>query len=300
MSRAIINMHLTSNESDLLLRYFPRGLVAIDLETTGLSPLSDKIIEIACVKLDHNREVSTFHTLLNPARAIPPFTTTIHGITEEMVQSQPRFHEIKQEFCEFLGGYPLVAHNAQFDVGFIVKECFAAEATLANNKVYDSCKIARQVFRNQETTPDNFKLSTLMNFFSLQFAHHQALADAAASLVIVAKSLALATKVKPVELEPHLMLHRYSEKSLTPLPAHLKELDQVIQNKENTFIRYKGSSVGDKFRPIRPISLLPMPSGLTLYAECLLTGLYKSFAIKKILDMKQSPAEHERVAYESR
>jgi DNA polymerase III epsilon subunit family exonuclease len=298
MSRASFNMPLSTIESDLLLRYFPRGIVAIDLETTGLSPLSDKIIEIACIKLDHQREITTFHTLINPARSIPEFTTSIHGITDDMIQSQPLFHEVKNEFCDFLGGYPLVAHNAQFDVGFIVKECFSADAQLSNNKVYDSCKIARQAFRHTETAPENYKLSTLMNFFKLEFAHHQALADAAASLIIVAKTLAMAQNKKPLQLEPHLMLHRYSEKSLLPLPEHLKGLDQVIQNKENTYIRYRGSSVGDKFRPIRPISLLPMPAGLTLYAECLMSRLYKSFSIKKILDFNNNPNESERVTYE--
>ena len=90
-----------------------------DLETTGMSPVNDRIVEIAAMRVEVTGEYSQFHTLLNPSRAIPPGATRVHHITNEMVAEAPRFQHIAHDFLEFARNSTLVAHNARFDLGFL-------------------------------------------------------------------------------------------------------------------------------------------------------------------------------------
>ena len=80
MSRSVSALAITPEEIASLLSLFPKGLVAVDLETTGLSPLVDKIIEIAAIKITPEGEVSTYHQLINPLIEIPEFTIQFHGL----------------------------------------------------------------------------------------------------------------------------------------------------------------------------------------------------------------------------
>src|SRR4051812_36446666 len=98
--------------------------VVFDLETTGLSPWGgDEIIEIGAMKLFGNEidEVNIFHSLVNPRRLISEEATKINGITNEMVAGAPALDEVFPKFLEFVGNAWLVAQNAKFDMGFLMK-----------------------------------------------------------------------------------------------------------------------------------------------------------------------------------
>lgn len=93
--------------------------VAFDLETTGLDPRADAIIEIGAVKYRGSEVIGTFQSLVNPRRAIPDQVTVITSITNEMVANQPALEEVLPAFLAFVEGAPVVAHNAWFDVNFV-------------------------------------------------------------------------------------------------------------------------------------------------------------------------------------
>src|SRR5512139_1914868 len=95
-------------------------IVVLDTETTGLeAEQGHRIIEIGCVELVNRRRTNrTFHRYLHPDREIDSAAEQVHGITREMLESQPRFAEIAAEFLDFIAGAELVIHNAEFDVGF--------------------------------------------------------------------------------------------------------------------------------------------------------------------------------------
>ncbi len=94
----------------------------LDIETTGGSPKNDKITEIAVFIHDGEKIIDEFQTLINPERNIPYFITGITGITNEMVSGSPKFYEIAKEIVEITNNCVIVAHNAQFDYGFIQNE----------------------------------------------------------------------------------------------------------------------------------------------------------------------------------
>ena len=103
-----------------------RPVVFFDLETTGLdADAGDEIIEVGAVPIldGEIREDCAFQSLIDPDRPIPPDSTRVHGITEEMVKGKPRVEVVLPEFLRFCGPHPLVAQNADFDMNFLRAAC---------------------------------------------------------------------------------------------------------------------------------------------------------------------------------
>jgi len=89
----------------------PRTYVALDLETTGLNPERDAIIEVGCVRFQDGQPVDQFSTLVNPGRLIPEEIQLLTGIRDADVAGKPRFTDILPALDRFLGPHPLVGHN---------------------------------------------------------------------------------------------------------------------------------------------------------------------------------------------
>jgi ATP-dependent DNA helicase DinG len=96
-------------------------IVALDLETTGLDPQRDAIIEIGAVKFDGNRIENEFNLLINPGRHIPEFISGLTGISDDMVRSAPHIREALPELADFIRDFPILGHNIKFDLSFLHK-----------------------------------------------------------------------------------------------------------------------------------------------------------------------------------
>ncbi len=94
----------------------------VDVETTGASPLSGRIIEIGLIRVSNGEVTHTYKSLLNPAEPIPAFITDMTGIQDQDVLSAPTFENIADELLELFEGAVFVAHNAQFDYSFLQSE----------------------------------------------------------------------------------------------------------------------------------------------------------------------------------
>lgn len=97
----------------------PKTYVALDLETTGLEPSSDEIIEIGAVRFDRDHVIEEFSTLVNPGRSIPPFVVELTGITNRDVKDAIGSREATRRAAEFVGRDPVVGHNVGFDLAFM-------------------------------------------------------------------------------------------------------------------------------------------------------------------------------------
>ena len=153
---------------------FDEEFVAFDLETTGLSSRTDRIIEIGAVILKNGQEVDRFQTFVDPERPLDKKIVELTGITEEMLQGAPKIEEVLPKFLEFVGGRVLVAHNSDFDTGFIRAEC----ARLGYEYNYTA---ADTLILSQNLLPqlNKFKLNIVANALSLpEFNHHRAADDA--------------------------------------------------------------------------------------------------------------------------
>lgn len=114
--------------------------IVLDTETTGIDPNEGhRIIEIGCVELIERQLTGRhYHVYINPDREVEAEAIAVHGITNEFLADKPRFHQVAQEFLDFIDGAELVIHNAAFDVGFINAE-FARIKPL--RKVADHCTV---------------------------------------------------------------------------------------------------------------------------------------------------------------
>ncbi len=148
--------------------------VCFDIETTGLSPLRDKITEIGAVKVVNGEITDTFSTFADPEMPIPEKITQLTGITDDMVKGAPSQREAVSAFLEFAGDHILVAHNAPFDTSFIRKACENMHREYTYTSI-DTVAISRAIL------PDikNVKLDTVANYLRLgEFNHHRATDDA--------------------------------------------------------------------------------------------------------------------------
>ena len=95
---------------------FPSKYVVLDIETTGLDPSYNKIIELSAIRVVNNAEVDSFSSLVKPINPIDDFITGLTGITNDMVLEAPSIEDVLPQFCEFVGGNVIVGHNVNFDI----------------------------------------------------------------------------------------------------------------------------------------------------------------------------------------
>lgn len=117
----------------------------LDLETTGATPLKDRITEIGLVRVENGIETARWQTLVNPQQTIPPFIQELTGITNEMVEGAPTFSEVAATLKCYLDGAVMAAHNVRFDLGFLKNEYKRIGHTL-KQPVLCTVKLSRQLY----------------------------------------------------------------------------------------------------------------------------------------------------------
>jgi DNA polymerase-3 subunit epsilon len=121
--------------------------IVMDTETTGLDPASgDRLIEIGCVEMVNRIPTGReFHRYLNPERDINRDAVEVHGLTAEFLKDKPSFRDVADQFLQFIGDAPLVAHNATFDLAFLNAELARlAKPPLRADRVVDTLALARR------------------------------------------------------------------------------------------------------------------------------------------------------------
>ena len=152
----------------------------VDLETTGWSPGVAAITEIGAVRVRGGQRLGEFASLVNPGVPVPPGIADLTGINDWMLAAAPRLAAVLPGLLDFARGGVLVAHNAPFDLGFLVAGCGDCGLAWPGFTVLDTVMLARWVMDPDEV-PD-CKLGTLAGFFRTRTApSHRALADARAT-----------------------------------------------------------------------------------------------------------------------
>lgn len=160
----------------------PKGkyydFVVFDTETTGLSPSSDRIIELAAIKFVGGFPVEAFHTYVNPQKEIPEEASAINKIRDKDVASAPIISNVIAQFDDFVGDNILVAHNLDFDLKFVYYS--GSQLLSKKNTLIDTLEQARRYVKKSEIT--DYKLDTLCDHFNIPIANqHSALYDAFAT-----------------------------------------------------------------------------------------------------------------------
>lgn len=155
----------------------PDSYVVVDLETTGLQPAKDRILEIGAVKVENGEVKDTFCTFINPRMAIPPFIQALTGITQDMVENAPTAEQAFYEFLDFCGDRDLMGHNLMFDYSFLKHQAANLKLSFEKRGI-DTLKIARSVLPELESR----SLTSLCEYFQINREQaHRAFHDALAT-----------------------------------------------------------------------------------------------------------------------
>jgi DNA polymerase-3 subunit epsilon len=151
--------------------------VVVDVETTGGWTGGDRITEIGAVRIRNHEAVAEWHSLLNPQRSIPAKIVALTGITNEMVRNAPLFADVADSFMQFMGDAVFVAHNVNFDYGFIAAEYERLERRFRFPKLC-TCAGMRRNYPGHKS----YGLGKLTRAYNIELKdHHRALCDARAA-----------------------------------------------------------------------------------------------------------------------
>lgn len=194
-----------------------KSVVVLDFETTGVSPRKgDRAIEVGAVRIVEGRIAERFQALMNPGRRISPFIESYTGITNAMLADAPPCAQVMDEFADFIGQDPLVAHNASFDQRFLDAELMRIGRDYCG---FMACTLllSRRLF----TDAPNHKLGTLVGFKQIENSgiFHRALADAEMTAhlwLLLLKELQDAHRVTPSDFHWIMRLSKQPKSQLLP------------------------------------------------------------------------------------
>ncbi len=252
--------------------------VAFDTETSGRYPVESEICEIAAVKWTKDGEHSVFQSLVKPSRPMSDEVIRIHHITNEMVADAPSLEEVLPKFLEFIRGSVLLAHHAQFDLGFVAAALEECGLTLPPEPTVCTSLLA------QATVPEtpNHRLQTLVPFFGVDPGQaHRALDDARACLQVALKIFERLQGQSEVDLSVDAIASRmlrrtkfdlgllyFDRFSLNELRqnSNLARYIEAAKNHEDVELTYAGGSRPGQPRTILPIGIIRQLDGDTLVA----------------------------------
>ena len=196
--------------------------VVTDTETTGTSPSSDRVIELAAVKLCEGEVVDTFQQLINPGRAIPKRITQITGISTAMVYDARPIDAVLPDYLDFLGDGIFTAHNLSFDRNFINAELGRTGGPELDVDTLCTLRLARRLLPGLKSKG----LSRLIQFYNLQVnGRHRALGDAEATATILQQFFSqLAFEHEIETVDELLTFQNRSYRQVRRTPNHIKTL----------------------------------------------------------------------------
>ncbi|HMB93661.1 MAG TPA: exonuclease domain-containing protein, partial [Rhodothermales bacterium] len=200
--------------------------VIVDTETTGTNAKSDRVIEIAAVKVLGGSVVDTFSQLINPERSVPYRITRLTGITTAMVFDQPTAARVLPRFLKFLGDAVFVAHNLTFDQRFVDAELARIGRKTLTNPMLCSLRLARRLLPGLRSKG----LSGLIDHYNLVVdGRHRALGDAAATAEVFLKFISQVAFEHDIETLDELLHFQHRKyRDLRKGPKHLRRIREEV------------------------------------------------------------------------
>jgi DNA polymerase III epsilon subunit family exonuclease len=176
--------------------------VVVDVETTGLNPAGDRITEIAMMKVKNGVLLDEFSTLINPLVSIPASITHLTGIDNIMVADAPTAREVAPTIADFLGSSIFVAHNAQFDWGFVSQTAMRERGIELHNSQLCTVKLSR-IILPQLPSKSLGPVTTALNITIPE--RHRASGDAYATALVLIKFISYVQRKYDIHLVSELL-----------------------------------------------------------------------------------------------
>lgn len=166
-------MSLREQKGNSLIE-FPNKYIAFDIETTGLDPMYDEIIEIGAIKIENGKEVEVFSTLVKPKYEIDEFISELTGITNEMVKKSPSIDAVLPKFIDFIKDSIILGHNVNFDINFIYDNLIKCDMNPITNDFIDTLRLSRKLLPELK----HHRLSDLADYYNINtVGSHRSLKD---------------------------------------------------------------------------------------------------------------------------
>lgn len=163
--------------------------IIFDIETTGLDSSYDEIIEIGAIRIENNKVVSQFQSLVKPNRQVNDYITELTGITNDMLIDAPKIKEVLPQFMEFVGNEILIGHNVNFDINFIYDNLYRNNYKVLTNDFIDTMRLARKLLPELS----HHRLIDIAEYFNVDYSNnHRSLRDCEITLSIYEKLKLLA------------------------------------------------------------------------------------------------------------
>lgn len=252
--------------------------VALDLETTGLSPDRDRIVEVGAIRFDASgRDRDRFQSLVNPNRAVSPRAREIHGIPDAELALAPPSEVILPRFLAWLDEAPgstLIAHNASFDAAFLGAELGRIGLARPSLAIVDTLPLSRALLPDSP----NHRLETLAGRFGLDLgSSHRALADSAR---VKGLWLALTGGVVPERLVSYPIA---ATPGAPPVPSGWESLAEAMAASRRIRMTYQGGTHGLVPREITPRRFRHMGGVAYVVAHCHASASEKTFRLDRVL-----------------
>ncbi len=173
---------LNQTRKPVELKNIPSSYVVTDVETTGLSPLNDVIIELSAIKIINDEISEEFSTLIKPDRIISDFIVNLTGITNSDAQKGKNIRCALIEYCNFVGNLPIIGHNIKFDLSFINSALEKEFKKSLKNDYADTLFFSKKTY----TSLHSHKLTNIANFLNIDTKNaHRALKDCKMTYAII-------------------------------------------------------------------------------------------------------------------
>ncbi len=184
--------------------------VVVDVETTGMSAIDDRITEIAMMKVREGTLVDEFSTLVNPLLTIPAYITSMTGIDNVMVQNAPPARDVVPFIAEFLGDSVFVAHNVAFDWGFVSHTARRERGIELNNQRLCTVKLSSRILPHLPSK----SLGPVAKHLDITIPErHRASGDAYATALVLVKFLSFLQKKEGLKTTEELLKYQYGRTS---------------------------------------------------------------------------------------
>jgi DNA polymerase III subunit epsilon len=255
---------------------------AFDLETTGLIPGKDRIVEIGAVRFGVGGVMETMEILVDPEMPMSADAARINGITDDMLAGKPRIQDVLPRFFGFLGNSYPVAHNAPFDVGFVYAASVLHGIKAPDTPVFDTRFLAEAAFPRR----GSYSLAALKRAFSIEVsASHRALADADACRQLFLLCLERFAERHITELERIVELSGPALSMASKPPADVRRISELsgpLEAGRTVEITYVGARGEETVRRITPISFCTLGGSPAVEAFCHLRGEKRTFRLSSI------------------
>jgi DNA polymerase-3 subunit epsilon len=260
--------------------------VAFDIETTGLAPVADRIVEIGAVKFRNRQVVDTFQELVDPKMPISPGAFAVNGITDEMLMGKPAIEHVLPRFISFLGEAVPVAHNAPFDVGFLFYDISRLDLEAADEPILDTCAIPKKVFSYLYS----YSLESLATNLQIKSRRlHRALADAKACMEILWKCVDEIGERGHVTLEQLLEINGPALSLNTGeilLEGPFRPLKEALESGSEVEIVYEDARGSMTTRQIIPLAMGLFRGTIMMEAFCHLRKDKRNFRLDRIIEIR--------------